>query len=134
MIEVLRDQLAQLLPGVLTKRFGRLQALAQGPLAYQGYLVPEHKSVPVREVVNGLAMLVMSEAYAGDSHLTHRCLVCGNVLRFRGPALAFAILVIADAMHGHVFSVQEQPVVRIEPDLPDAKGERDAIHKLGGLV
>jgi hypothetical protein len=100
MIEVLRDQLPQLLPGVLTKRIRRLQALAQRPLAYQGYLVPEHKSVAVREVVNRLAVLVVGQANAGHPHLTHGRFVRGNVLRFRRPTLAFTILVIADAVYG----------------------------------
>src|SRR6478609_11381733 len=76
----------------------------------------------------------MGEAYAGDAHLTHHRLVRGSVLWRRRPTLPFTILVIADAVYGHVFSVQEQSTLRIEPNLPNAKRERDTIHQLGGLV
>ena len=94
----------------------------------------EHKAVAVSEVMNRLAMLVVGEAYAGHPHLTHHRLVRGNVLWFRRPTFAFTILVIADAVDGDVFSVEEQSLIRIEANLPDAEGERDSIDELGGLV
>jgi hypothetical protein len=85
------------------------------PLAQEQYLVPEHKTVAVSEVVNRLAMLVVGEAYAGDAHLTHRRFIRGDVLRLRGPAFAFTVLMVADAVHGYVFSVEKEAPVRIEP-------------------
>jgi hypothetical protein len=134
MIEILRDQLPQLLPGVLAKRFRWLQALAEGPLAHERNLVPEHKTVAVSEVMNRLTMLVMGEAYAGDAHLTHRRLICGDVLQLRAPPFPFTVLMVADAVHGYMFSVEKEATVRIEPNLPNAKGQRYTIHDLGGFV
>jgi hypothetical protein len=61
-------------------------------------------------------MLVVGEAYAGDAHLTHRRFIRGDVLRLRGPAFAFTVLMLADAVHGYVFSVEKEAPVRIEPN------------------
>jgi hypothetical protein len=66
--------------------------------------------------MNRLAILVVAEAYAGDAHLTHRRFIRGDVLRLRGPAFAFTVLIVADAMDGYVFSVEKETTVRIEPN------------------
>jgi len=84
--------------------------------------------------VNRLAVLVVNEANAGHPHLAHHRHVRGNVLRFRRPTFAFTILVIADAVDGDVFSVEEESLIRIEANLPNAEGDRDTIEQLGGLA
>ena len=60
--------------------------------------------------MDGLAVLVVGEADAGDTHLTHGCFVSAGVFWFGSPAFALAVLMVAHAMDGDVFSIENRPL------------------------
>ena len=127
MIAILRDQFAQLLTRIVGQRGARLELAAPRPGGDQRNFIPHQQAIAVGEIVDRLAMLIMRQADRVDAHLAHDRHVGGDIGRVDRPALAFAVLMIADAAQLDMLVVEEQALVWIDADRADAEWLAHAI-------
>src|SRR5206468_3704267 len=85
-IEILLDQLAQLLPGVVLKRLGRADAI------HQRQLRPDDDAGAVAQAVLVFGMLIVRHAHNGASNLSNEAVILVNLPWPRRPAFVEIIL------------------------------------------
>ena len=122
-VDVLANEFGQLLAGVLHQSLAwRHLARAQSPFRHQRNFVPQDKAIPVRQIVDVLALLIVGEADGVGAHFADQ----GHILVFIGagkrPALAFLVLVARDPVQGHVASIEEKALFRIDANIAKARG------------
>ncbi len=75
-------------------------------------------------------MLIVGQADGVGPHLPQDRHVLFNVGGVDRPALAFAILVVADALQAVGLAVQQETAIGIEAHLTNAERRRDAVEHL----
>lgn len=121
-IEILLDQLAQLLFGVVIKRGCVIDLVDQSKFS------PDHQAVLVAEVIEIIRVLIVSEADRIGPHFQNEGHVLIMLCLADGPSHIQSILVAVDAVERIRMAIKKKSALGIDMEITEPQGLRDLVN------